>query len=267
MLGLGFISFSNAGESKETTMQQVTEKPFGKLSDGTDVKFFTITNGKMTVGLTDYGARIVSVETPDKEGKLANVVLGFDSAEKYEKHTAFFGCTTGRFANRIAKGKFSLDGKEYTLATNNGPNHLHGGKKGLDKYVWKSRIIDPSQDRGVEFTARSPDGDEGYPGNLDLVVQYTLSDNNELTIHYKATTDKPTVLNLTNHAYWNLAGGGSIVDHVLQVNAEKYVEPSAELIPTANWLRWKVRLLISASRWRWVHASKAERDGTSARRL
>ena len=176
------------------------------------MQLFTLTNKNgLKATLTDYGARLVALEVPDRNGKLANVTLGFDAIDKYEAHKAYFGCTTGRFANRIAQGKFSLNGNTYTLATNNGANHLHGGTRGFDRYVWKVEKM-PADSNGtaaLRFTLRSPDGDEGYPGTMDVVVTYTLTNDNELRIDYAATTDKPTVLNLTNHAYWNLAGAGS----------------------------------------------------------
>jgi aldose 1-epimerase len=185
--------------------------------------------------VTDFGARLVALDVPDRNGKLANVTLGFDSAEKYAAHSAFFGCTTGRFANRIAKGKFTLDGNEYKLAVNNGPNHLHGGTKGLDKYVWKGESVHSSSSAGAKFTLRSPDGDEGYPGTLDVTVAIVLTEANEVRIDYAAKTiDKPTVLNLTNHAYWNLAGAGSgdVLGHNLFVAADNSLAVDGGLIPT-----------------------------------
>ena len=222
----------NDGEDKPVGVET---KAFGKLPDGGEAKLYTLKNKHgIVVQLTDYGARIVAVEVPDRTGKKANIVLGFDSVEKYVDHASYFGCTTGRYANRIAKGKFMLDGKPYTLAVNNGPNHLHGGKKGFDRQLWKG---EPATGMSVRFKLRSPDGDEGYPGNLDVTVLYTLNDDNELTIDYTAMTDAPTVLNLTNHAYWNLAGAapdGSILDHKLELAAEKYVEPDDTLIPTGK---------------------------------
>ena len=191
----------------------------------------------VTMKVTDYGARLVAVEVPDRNGKTANVTLGLDSAEKYAAHTSFFGCTTGRYANRIAKGRFTLDGKEYKLATNNGPNHLHGGKKGFDKYVWKSEsVTGPSNSAGVKFSFQSPDGDEGYPGTLSMTVTFLLTDKDEVRIEYTAMTDKPTVLNLTNHAYWNLAGAGSgdVLGHKLTLSADSFLAVDDGLIPTGK---------------------------------
>jgi aldose 1-epimerase len=178
----------------------VKKTDFGKTSDGTPTALYTCTNGQgMTVKLTDYGATVVSVEVPDRSGKTANVNLGFDNAAGYEQHGAYFGTVVGRYGNRIARGKFTLDGKEYTLATNNGENHLHGGAKGFNRYVWNSEPIERDGEVGVKFTRTSPDGEEGYPGKLDVTVEYTLNNENELKIDYTAVTDKPTVVNLTNH--------------------------------------------------------------------
>jgi aldose 1-epimerase len=234
-LAAALAGLDGPAAGKEDKPVGVETTSFGKLPDGGDAKLFTLKNKHgLVVKLTDYGARIVAIDCPDRAGKKANIVLGFDSAEKYVEHTSYFGCTTGRYANRIAKGKFSLDGKEYTLAVNNGPNHLHGGKVGFDRKLWKG---EPATGMSVRFTHRSPDGDEGYPGNLDVTVLYTLNDENELTIDYTAMTDAPTVLNLTNHAYWNLAGAtanGSILDHKLELAADKYVEPDETLIPTGK---------------------------------
>jgi aldose 1-epimerase len=216
----------------------VTQRNFGKTPDGTIATLFTCTNAKgATMQVTDYGARLVALEVPDRNGKLANVTLGLDSAEKYGAHTAFFGCTTGRFANRIAKGRFSLEGKEYKLATNNGPNHLHGGNKGLDKYVWKGEAVQSRDGVGAKFTFRSPDGDEGYPGTLDVTVTFLLSDDNAVRIDYVArTADKSTVLNLTNHAYWNLAGAGSgdVLGHKLFIAADNTLDVDGGLVPTGK---------------------------------
>jgi len=186
--------------------------------------------------VTDYGARLVSLRVPDRQKQFENVTLGFDSVDKYVGHTAYFGCTTGRFANRIGKGRFKLDGKDYKLATNNGPNHLHGGVKGFDRQVWKADPVQQPDAVGVKFSLESKDGDEGYPGTLEAVVTLLLTNDNELKIHYLATTDKPTILNLTNHAYWNLAGAGDgdILDHRIQIPATHYLAVDDNLIPTGT---------------------------------
>src|SRR5690242_10315369 len=191
---------------------------FGKTEVGHEVKVHTLTNlHGIRVRLIDYGATLISVETPDRSGKDANITLGFKTLDGYLQRHPFFGSTVGRYANRIAGGKFTLDGKTYTLAINNGPNHLHGGRKGFDAVLWKPEPVTGPDFVGVKFSYTSPDGDEGYPGKLDVTVTYTLWNSNALRIDYTATTDKPTVVNLTNHAYWNLAGAGSgeILGHEL----------------------------------------------------
>jgi aldose 1-epimerase len=211
--------------------------PFGKTTDGQVVNVHTLENSSgVRVRLIDYGATLISVETPDKIGKSANITLGFPMLEGYLQRHPYFGSTVGRYGNRIAGGKFTLDGKTYTLATNNGANHLHGGKKGFDAVLWKSEPVKTPDAIGVKFTLASPDGDEGYPGKLDMSVTYTLSNNNALRIDYVATTDKPTVVNLTNHAYWNLAGAGSgdILKHELTLAADRYLPIDDTSIPTGE---------------------------------
>ena len=219
------------------TMNSVEAKPFGKTKDGTPVTVYTLISARAPkVRLIDYGATLISVETPDKNGKLANITLGFPTLEGYLQRHPYFGSTVGRYGNRIAGGKFKLDGKEYTLATNNGPNHLHGGLKGFDAVMWKAEPIKEPSAVGVKFTYTSKDGEEGYPGKLDVTVTYTLTNNNELKIDYEAKTDKATVVNLTNHAYWNLAGAGSgdILKHELTINADKYLPIDDTSIPTGK---------------------------------
>jgi aldose 1-epimerase len=215
---------------------KLESKVFGRTPEGTEVKIYTLSNTKgMTVKITEYGGIITELWVPDRNGKPGDVVLGFDNLDRYLKGHPFFGAIAGRVANRIAKGKFTLDGKEFTLAVNNGPNHLHGGLKGFDKKVWKSRPLRGlSREAAVEFTYTSPDGEEGYPGTLKAKVIYTLTDDNELRIDYEATTDKPTIVNLTNHSYFNLAESGSILDHVLMINADRYTAADDTLIPTGE---------------------------------
>ena len=213
----------------------ISSKPFGKTKDGKAVELYTLENKNgVNTSITTYGGTVVSLNVPDKEGKLGDVVLGFDSIAEYEEKSPYFGCITGRYANRIAKGKFSIDGKEYTLATNNDPNHLHGGEKGFDKQVWKASTKKTAAGPSVTFTHTSPDGDQGYPGNLEMEVVYTLTNDDELRIDYKATTDKPTVINLTNHSYFNLGGhgNGTILDHLLTIHADKYTPTDSTAIPT-----------------------------------
>lgn len=212
---------------------------FGKTKDGDNVELFTLTskNGVIAKVMT-LGATLTELHVPDKTGKTADVVFGFDDVAGYQSdRNGFYGCTTGRVANRIAKGKFTLDGKEYTLALNNGPNHLHGGvKRSLDKVIWKAEKVTGENGDGVKFTYTSPDGEEGYPGKLDLTVTYTLSDKNALRIDYTAKTDKATPVNLTNHTYFNLAGAGAetILDHELMVAADRYTPTDDTLIPTGK---------------------------------
>lgn len=207
-----------------------------KVSDFSSIKEYTLVNSKgMEVRLTNYGARITAIKVPDRDGKMADVILGHNNVEEYinAEDRPYFGCVVGRYGNRIAKGKFTLDGKEYKLATNNGENHLHGGNIGFDKQVWCAQ---PQGDNTVVFTFKSHDGEEGYPGNLNIKVTYTLTDENELKIAYLATTDKPTPINLTNHAYFNLAGEGSgtILDHELMINADTFTPSDSGLIPTGE---------------------------------
>ena len=222
--------------SAQDETMSIKKQIFGKLSDGTEVEIFTLTNRNgLEARVMTYGAILVSMKTGDSKGNLADIVLGFDTLTDYvEKNDPYFGTTTGRFANRIAKGRFTLDGVEYTLAQNNGNNHLHGGINGFNKVIWSAKEIETGDAQAVEFTYLSPNGEEGYPGNLSCSVIYKLTDNDELSFEYTATTDKPTVVNLTNHAYWNLAGhdSGDVLDHQLQINADNYTPVDDGSIPT-----------------------------------
>lgn len=215
------------------------ETTFGKTSKGETVQAFTLKNANgMQAKLITRGATLTHLLVPGKDGQLADVVLGFDDVQGYESDAnQYFGCTTGRVANRIAKGQFTVDGKSYQVAVNNGPNHLHGGtKRSLDKVIWEAEPIKGKHGDAVRFHYLSPDGEEGFPGNLDITVTYTLTDNNELRIDYLATTDKPTPINLTNHSYFNLSGAGSpsILDHLLTIHAAKYTPTDEHLIPTGK---------------------------------
>ncbi len=224
------------GESEAT--MSIEASPFGKLASGEDVTLYTCRNiHGLEMQMINFGAIMVSLKTPDKDGSLANITLGFESLEGYDKHRhPYFGATVGRFCNRIAAGKFTLDDKEYQLATNNDPNHLHGGDVGFDKRMWQAEDITEDNAVGVRFTRTSEDGEEGYPGNLQVTVEYRLTNDDELKIDFTATTDAATPVNLTNHNYWNLAGAGSgtIRDHMLQIEADQYLPVDSTLIPTGE---------------------------------
>ena len=221
----------------DPSKMNITETPFGTTKGGQAVALFTLTNARgHEVRLSTLGGTIVGLTVPDRDGKLEDVVLGFDSLRDYEERSPFFGCITGRFANRIAGGRFELDGRTYQLAVNNGPNHLHGGLVGFDKKVWKARTEKTGDALRLILTHTSPDGDEAYPGTLACEVAYSWTNDSELRIDYTATTDKPTVVNLTNHSYFNLAGhdGGPILNHVLTLEADSFTPTDATAIPTGE---------------------------------
>ena len=210
---------------------KVSSETFGTMCDGAEVRIFSLTNDQdMEVRIINYGGIISSIRVRDRDGRLDDVVLGHDSLEGYLHRSRYFGALIGRFANRIARGRFTLDGIEYQLAVNNGENHLHGGIQGFDKVVWQAQKIDD----GVQLTYLSKDGEENYPGNLKATVTYRLTDANELRIDYQATTDRATIINLTNHSYFNLAGGGTILDHQLQIEADAFTPIDETLIPTGE---------------------------------
>ena len=210
----------------------VPHEPWGKTDAGESVEIFTLTNPHgLRARVVTWGAALVEMSVPDKAGQLADVTLGFDTLAPYLVPNPFFGAIAGRYANRIAKGKFTLEGKDYALATNNGANHLHGGVRGFDKRNWSA---EPVGANAVRFRYTSPDGEEGYPGTLKVAVTYTLTGQDELRLDYEATTDKPTVVNLTNHAYWNLAGRGDILAHELRIAASRFTAVDEESIPTGE---------------------------------
>lgn len=214
-------------------MRRVEQRQYGALADGTVVQEFTLRNGKgMVAKVISYGATMIELHAPDKNGVTTNVILGAKSLEDFVKG-APSAATIGRFANRIARARFTLDGVEYKLAANNGPNHLHGGPAGFAKRVWEGKALEGDEAK-VQFTYRSKDGEEGYPGNLTVKVTYTLTEKNELRIDYEAATDKATVVNFTNHAYFNLAGNGDIHDHQLWLAADHYTPVDSGLIPTGE---------------------------------
>ncbi|MCD4823302.1 MAG: galactose mutarotase [Phycisphaerae bacterium] len=213
----------------------IKKELFGKLANGEEVDLYILTNDNgLEVRITNYGGIITSLKTPNRKGDFADIVLGHDRLDGYlENNSPYFGAIIGRYANRIAKGRFALGGAEYKLATNDGANHLHGGDKGFDKVLWKAEMIRDDQGVGLKLTYLSEDGQEGYPGNLDCTVIYTLTNADELKISYEAQTDKTTVVNLTNHSYFNLAGhdGGTVYEHLLQVNADNFTPADDTLMP------------------------------------
>lgn len=210
----------------------VQRQPFGTVN-GAPVEMFILKNANgIEVRAITYGGIITSITTPDRNGAMGDIVLGFDSLDGYLGGHPFFGAIVGRYGNRIAGGRFTIDRTEYQLATNNGPNHLHGGIKGFDKAIWNATVL--SQKNTVMFTRVSADGEEGYPGALDTRVTYELTDHNELIVYYHATTTKPTHVNLTQHSYFNLAGDGDILGHELTIDADRYTPVDATLIPTGE---------------------------------
>jgi aldose 1-epimerase len=214
-----------------------TKQLFGKTPEGTEIFAYTLTNKNgMEARIINFGGTLVSLKVPDRAGKLADVVLGYDTLEEYAAGTNYFGATIGRYGNRIAHGKFTLDGVKYTLAQNNGENSLHGGAKGFNKVVWTAKEVSSKDGPSLQLNYLSKDGEEGYPGNLSVQVVYTLTDRNELQIDYSATTDKDTVLNLTHHSYFNLRGQGEgdILDHRLTLHADRFTPVDAGLIPTGE---------------------------------
>jgi aldose 1-epimerase len=216
----------------------IRKQSFGKTASGEQIDLYSLSNKKgMEVTITNFGATVVALRVPDRAGKAADVVLGYDTLEGYENGKAYFGATVGRYANRVGGGKFSIDGKTYTLPKNHGNNTLHGGIVGFNKKVWKAREIDAKNGAAVELSYLSADGEEGFPGNLAVKVVFTVpADRNDLKIEYSASTDKDTVLNLSNHSYFNLAGegNGDILDHVLMLHAKQFTPVDKTLIPTGE---------------------------------
>src|ERR1700680_1479494 len=216
----------------------IRKQSFGKTSSGEPIDLYSLTNKKgVEVSITNFGATVVSLRVPDRAGKAADIVLGYDTFQSYENGKSYFGATVGRYANRIGGGKFSIGGKEYILAKNDGNNTLHGGIIGFNKKIWKAREVPSNDASALELSYLSPNGEEGFPGNLSVKVVFTLpEDRNELKIDYTATTDKDTVLNLSNHSYFNLAGEGvgDVLDHVLTLHANQFTPVDKTLIPTGE---------------------------------
>ncbi|MDX2034261.1 MAG: aldose epimerase family protein [Blastocatellia bacterium] len=230
---LVLIGGATSGKGKPGVKKEI----FGKTQDGQEVEIYTLTNANgVEARIMTYGAIVVSLKAPDRAGRIEDVVLGFDDLDNYLKGHPFFGAVAGRYANRIGKGRFSLNGVEYKLATNNGPNSLHGGLKGFDKYVWKAKPGAAKDGAALELSHVSRDGDEGYPGTLSVRVTYTLTNDNGLRIDYFATSDKDTVVNLTNHSYFNLAGAGNgdVLKHQVMINADRFTPVDETLIPTGE---------------------------------
>ncbi|HEX6209096.1 MAG TPA: aldose epimerase family protein [Actinomycetota bacterium] len=239
----GVAAPTSAPKLAPPSAPSITVEPFGVVDaeapdhpeEGNAVDLYTLNNGRgMEITVMTYGGIIQSINVPDRRGNLANVALGFDNLDDYVERNPYFGCITGRYANRIANGMFTLDGVDYQLATNNGPNHLHGGIYGFDKRIWEATEIHDGSTVGLRLTYTSPDGEEGYPGTLEVEVTYLLRRNNSILMNYRATTDAPTIVNLTNHTYFNLAGegNGDILGHLLKINANRYTPVDPTLIPT-----------------------------------
>ncbi|MEO6283637.1 MAG: aldose epimerase family protein [Dyadobacter sp.] len=232
LIGFGLFSCSKTNK-EEKMISTISKEAFGELPDGQKADLYTLTNANgMTVNITNYGGIITKLTAPDKKGEWADVVLGFDSLAPYVKGHPFFGALVGRYGNRIAKGKFKLDGKDYTLAINNGPNALHGGIKGFDKVIWKATEINQDSVVGLQLEYVSKDMEEGYPGTLTVKVVYTLDNDNALSINYTATTDQATIVNLTNHSYFNLTGlKRDILDHEVMIESDTLVPIDSTFIP------------------------------------
>lgn len=232
----GMATLSSCQKESDQAKAGITKQAYGKLPDGAEADLYTLRNADgMQVQITNYGGIVTSIMTPDKNGKFEEVTLCMDSLDNYVKGNPFFGALVGRYGNRIAKGKFTLDGKDYTLVTNNMGNHLHGGKVGFDKVLWTATPVD-GDEPALKLTYTSKDGEEGYPGNLAVEVVYTLQKDNALKIDYQATTDKPTVVNLTNHTYFNLTGNAKrdILAHEVTINADRFLPVDKTLIPTGK---------------------------------
>lgn len=234
LAGSVVLALGAPGGAREGASKGVTTMDFGKTTDGKPVALYVLTNGTVTAKVMTYGAILTELDVPDRDGKAGDVVLGFHDLKGYLAGHPYFGATVGRFANRIARGEFTVDGKTYAVAKNNGPNSLHGGLKGFDKAVWDAEEVSGTDGPAVRFSYTSPDGEEGYPGTLKTTVTYTVTPDNALKIEYTATTDKATPVNLTNHSYFNLAGpaSGTVYGHEVMIAADRYTPGDETMIPT-----------------------------------
>jgi aldose 1-epimerase len=236
-LGCSTSSGQREGDTPPLRQAAVTRAAFGTLPEGDPVEAFTLTTANgITLQAITYGGIITSLRTPDRDGRVAEIVLGYETLDGYLQRSPYFGAIVGRYANRIANGHFTIDGTTYQLPTNNGPNHLHGGRRGFDKVNWAAEPFERADAVGVVFTHVSPDGDQGYPGQLTVSATYTLGNDGTLTVAYEATTDKPTHVNLSQHSYFNLLGdvGGDVLEHELTIHADRYTPVDATLIPTGE---------------------------------
>jgi aldose 1-epimerase len=232
---IGCATANDGQPSAARPASQISRESFGKTADGKAVDLFTLRNSRAAeVRIMTYGGIVVSFKVSDKNGKLGDVVLGYDNLEGYIRNSPYFGSLVGRYGNRIARGKFTLDGQQYSLVTNNYPNALHGGLKGFDKVVWEPKILAKGESPALELKYVSHDGEEGYPGNLTVTAVYTLTDDNALHLEYTATTDKATAVNLTQHSYFNLAGKGDVLNHEVMIDADKFTPVDSTLIPTGE---------------------------------
>ena len=240
LLAVGYGCSSSTTSTELPMTPEITSAPFGTTLEGEPATLYTLTNSHgVEAQITDFGGVVVSLKVPDRNDSQADVVLGFNEIEPYFEKSPYFGALVGRYGNRIAQGKFTLNGEEYTLAQNNGENHLHGGIKSFGRVLWQAEPVQTDSSAGLTLRYQSLDGEEGYPGTLDVTVEYALTNDNALRIDYHATTDAPTVVNLTNHSYFNLAGhaDGSILDHQVMINADRLVPVDSTLIPTGELTR------------------------------
>jgi aldose 1-epimerase len=232
---VGLVSLILAGCASSPSQSNITKAPFGTMPDGREVSIYTLKNAKgAEARIMTYGGIVVSLKMPDRNGHFGDVVLGFDNLDDYIKKSPYCGALIGRYGNRIAKGKFTLDGVEYNLPISNPPNSLHGGLKGFDKVLWTAVPEQSPQGPALRLTYLSKDGEQGYPGDLSVTAIYTLTDDNSLRLDYTATADKDTVVNLTHHSYFNLRGSGTILDYILYINADKFTPVDSTLIPTGE---------------------------------